>query len=99
MAINLYGPATTDSSRQVDSASVEKAASAKTEASASNKAAPEDTTAFSSDTATVNALTKTALEVVPSRQAKVEALKQAVNSAQYQLDADKIAASIANADV
>ncbi len=98
MTIGLNGSASTDSTRQVDSNSVQQT-SAKTAPFAAKKPTTEDTTAFSSDTSAVSSLTQTALQTTPSRQARVESLKQAVSSAQYQLDADKIAASLANSDV
>jgi flagellar biosynthesis anti-sigma factor FlgM len=48
---------------------------------------------------TVESLTRAALEPVPARQAKVNALKQAVKEGQYQPDARKIADSLAKATV
>lgn len=99
MAINLYSTSTTDPASQLDSISVGKPVASSSQTAATTKTTPEDTTAFTSGNSTVQSLTQTALAVVPSRQDKVEALKQAVSSAQYQLDADKIAASLASADI
>ncbi len=98
MTINLNGSPSTDSTRQVDNTSIENTGT-KNVPFVAKKPTTEDTTAFSSDTNAVNSLTQTALQTFPSRQVRVEALKQAVNSAQYQLDADKIAASLANSEV
>jgi flagellar biosynthesis anti-sigma factor FlgM len=99
VAINLYSTSTTDPTSQLDSISVGKPVAANSHTAAATTATPEDTTAFSSGNSNVQSLTQTALAVVPSRQDKVEALKLAVNTAQYQLDADKIAASLASADI
>jgi flagellar biosynthesis anti-sigma factor FlgM len=98
VTIDLYGPANSESATQLDKTSVEKAASVGTQLNA-QPATTEDKTTFSSGTDSVQSLSNTALQTVPSRQDKVEALRQAVNSAQYQLDADKIAESLANADI
>jgi len=95
MSINALGVVTGNSLQEIDKASV---AGAKSQP-ARQPATTEDTTSFTSDQQTVQSLSQTAIQTIPSRQAKVEALKQAVNSAQYQLDSDKIAASLANADV
>jgi len=99
VAINLYGPTTTDSTRQVDNTSVDKVATTNTHSVSQKPATQEDTTAFTSDSDAVQSLTKAALEVFPSRQVRVEALREAVSSAQYQLDSDKIAASLVDADI
>ncbi len=60
-------------------------------------AAPvEDKTTLSSTPAAVHALTQSALQTEASREAKVANLKQEVNSAQYKLDAAKIAEALSN---
>jgi flagellar biosynthesis anti-sigma factor FlgM len=59
----------------------------------------EDTTTLSSSSDSVHSLTQTALEDVPARAARVESLKQAVSSGQYQLDPAKIADALSNSDV
>jgi flagellar biosynthesis anti-sigma factor FlgM len=59
----------------------------------------EDTTSLTSSSDSVNSLTQAALQTIPSRADRVAALKQSVNSAQYQLDAAKIAESLSNSDV
>ena len=55
-----------------------------------------DKTTLSSTPAAAQSLTQTALQTAASRAAKVEDLKQAVNSAQYKLDAAKIAEALSN---
>ena len=61
--------------------------------------ASEDKATLSSGSDSVTSLTKAALQPVPSREAKVEALKLAVNSAQYQLDSAKISEALSNTDI
>ena len=99
MAVNLHGLANTGSTSQVDNSNVAKTTNPKNLPFVAKKPRAEDTTNFTSDTTSVKSLTQTALETSPSRQVRVESLKQAVSSAQYKLDADKIAASLADADV
>jgi len=98
MSINALGVVSANSLQEIDNGGVANSASAKNQI-ARHQATTEDTTSFTSDQQTVQSLSQTAIQTIPSRQARVEALKQAVNSAQYQLDSDKIAASLANADV
>ncbi len=59
-------------------------------------AATEDKTTLSSTPAAAQSLTQAALQTAASRAAKVEDLKQEVNSAQYKLDAAKIAEALSN---
>ena len=97
MSINALGVVTINSTQQVNHDGAPKTALSKTPVALPH-AASEDTTSFTSDKQTVQSLSQTALQTFPSRQVKVETLKLAVNSAQYQLDSAKIAASLANAD-
>jgi flagellar biosynthesis anti-sigma factor FlgM len=97
MSINALGVVSTNSVQQVANDSAAKAARSKSP-TASHSASAEDTTSFISDKHTVQSLSQAAVQVIPSRQAKVEALKQAVNGAQYQLDSAKIAESLVNAE-
>ena len=53
-----------------------------------------DRATLSSDTASVQSLTATALNSPEIRQSKVDSLREAVNNGTYQLDPTKIAASI-----
>jgi flagellar biosynthesis anti-sigma factor FlgM len=99
MVVDRLGTATTDFSESVQSKTLSGPAATKTNGSVQPQQTAEDTTSFTAATSTVQTLSKTALETTPTRQAKVEALRQAVNSAQYQLDSDKIAQSIANSDI
>ncbi len=59
----------------------------------------EDTTSLSSSSDTVQSLAQTALQSAPARTAKLESLKQAVNSGQYQLDPAKIADALSSSDL
>jgi len=99
MVVDRFGAATTDFSKSVQSKTLADAASAKSAGSAQPKQTAVDTTSFTAATSTVQSLSKTALQTTPSRQAKVESLKQAVKSAQYQLDSDKISQSLADSDI
>jgi len=98
MSINALGLVNTNSLQEIDKGSVANAASSKSQAAA-RQATTEDTTSFSSDKQTVQSLTQAAIQPIPSRQAKVEAIKQSVNNAQYQLDSDKIAESLVNSQI
>ncbi|MBB5056374.1 anti-sigma28 factor (negative regulator of flagellin synthesis) [Granulicella aggregans] len=99
MVVDRFGVATTDFTKPVQAKTLATSASAKPAASVQPKQTAVDTTNFTAATNTVQTLSKTALQTTPTRQAKVEALRQAVNSAQYQLDSVKISESIANSDV
>jgi flagellar biosynthesis anti-sigma factor FlgM len=98
MSINGVGVATPNILQIVGSDSGVKAAGEKPQTVA-KQSTTEDTTSFTSGNATVQSLGQAALQTFPSRQSKVELLKQAVNSAQYQLDDAKIAESLTNAEV
>ena len=101
MNIELFGSAVAESTKQIDNAKNAKVDRSTTDKGLTNTAATsrEDKTTLTSNSPAVQSLTKTAIETSPTRQAKVESLRQTVNSAQYQLDADKIAESLANADI
>jgi flagellar biosynthesis anti-sigma factor FlgM len=58
--------------------------------------ATQDWTSFHSDSSSVRTLTSQALTSPEVRQGTVDALRQSVNSGQYQVDATKIAAAISN---
>ena len=60
------------------------------------RAAAQDWTSFHSDTTSVLSLTSQALSSPEVRQGTVDALRQSVNSGQYQVDATRIAAAIGN---
>lgn len=97
MSINALGVVTTNLPQQISKDGVGKA-SVSASPTARHQVASEDTTSFTSDKQTVQSLSQTALQTFPSRQVKVEALKQAVNSAQYQLDSAKVAQSLVSAE-
>lgn len=59
-----------------------------------NQAGSEDRTTFTSDSASVNSLVSTAMNSPEIRQDKVTSLQQAIGNGQYQLDPQKIAASM-----
>jgi len=100
MVVDRYGVASTDFSKQVQESGPSTTGVAKSSSSVSPKPAAEDTTSFTSaDNSSVQSLTKTALQTIPSRAEKVEALRQAVNSTQYTLDSEKISQSLANSEV
>ena len=99
MVVDRFGAATTDFSKPVQDKTLATTAAAKSAASTQTKQTAVDTTSFTAATHTVQSLSKTALQATPARQARVEALRQAVKSAQYQLDSDKISQSIAGSDI
>ena len=61
---------------------------------ANTQAAAQDWTSFHSDSSSVLSLTSQALNSPEVRQATVDALRQSVNSGQYQVDATRIADAI-----
>ena len=65
----------------------------------SGQPAGEDRATLSSDSTSVGSLVTTALNSPSVRQDKVDALRQAVNSGQYQIDPDKIAAAMIDEQV
>lgn len=88
---------TTESVAKADKVANDKVSSTKKQAVATE--ATEDKATLSSGSDSVKTLTKAALQPVPSREAKVEALKLAVNTAQYQLDTAQIAEALSNSEV
>ena len=63
---------------------------------ASTQGAAQDWTSFHSDSNSVLSLTSQALGSPEVRQGTVDALRQSVNSGQYQVDAARIAEAISN---
>jgi flagellar biosynthesis anti-sigma factor FlgM len=98
MSINALGVAASNGLQVVGNDNAVKTAGEKTQPVA-KYSTTEDTTSFTSTNSTVQSLSQAALQTFPSRQSKVDALKQAVSSAQYQLDDAKIAQSLSNAEV
>ena len=70
------------------------AARVSTSGPATTQAAAQDWTSFHSDSTSVQSLTSQALNSPEIRQGTVDALRQAVSSGQYQLDATRIATAI-----
>jgi flagellar biosynthesis anti-sigma factor FlgM len=62
----------------------------------STQGAAQDWTSFQSDSNSVRSLTSQALNSPEVRQGTVDALRQSVNSGQYQVDATRIAGAIGN---
>jgi negative regulator of flagellin synthesis FlgM len=89
MRIDLYNSAANElaSEQASQKASTENAAKA-------GLSQTEDRATLTSDSASVGSLVSTALNSPAVRQDKVDSLKQAVNSGQYDLNPGKIAASI-----
>lgn len=73
-------------------------ARAQHEAPAAAQSPKGDWTSFHSDTSSVQSLTAQALKTPEVRQSTVDALRQSVDSGQYQVDAGKIASSISAAN-
>jgi flagellar biosynthesis anti-sigma factor FlgM len=96
--VESYGSAATEANEQASNTSTANSTSLSSTLKAQNTNT-EDTTTLSSASASVQSLTQTALETDPARAQKVANLTQAVNSGQYKLDADKIAESLAGADI
>ncbi len=96
MVVDRFAAATADYSGQVQDKRLSTSAAIKNSNSIPTKQTAEDTTSFNATTNSVQELAKAAAQVSPTRQVKVEALRQAVKSAQYQLDSAKIAQSIAD---
>jgi flagellar biosynthesis anti-sigma factor FlgM len=63
---------------------------------ATTPGAAQDWTSFHSDSSSVLSLTSQALSSVEVRQGTVDALRESVNSGQYQVDPTRIAAAISN---
>jgi flagellar biosynthesis anti-sigma factor FlgM len=100
--IDLYNSAASEAADQVSKLSQTKAADAQKHLQAQKAQADsktEDKTTLSSTPASVASLAKTALQPSPSREARLEALKQQVSSAQYQLDSAKIAEALSSAEL
>jgi flagellar biosynthesis anti-sigma factor FlgM len=58
-----------------------------------------DTTSLTASTGAVQSLTNQALLTIPTRAEKVAALQAAVTTGQYQLDADRTALALTQADL
>lgn len=96
MVVDRFAAATAEYSQQIHSKAVANSAASKAPSSTRTKQTTEDTTSFNADRNSVQGLAKAAVQVSRTREAKVEALRLEVKSAQYQLDSAKIAQSIAD---
>jgi len=89
MRIDLYNSSATELSSDVASQKVNAEKTAKSDPSST-----EDRTTLTADSASVGSLASVALSSPEVRQNLVDSLKQSVSSGQYELDPNKIAASM-----
>jgi flagellar biosynthesis anti-sigma factor FlgM len=95
--LDLYGSVAT--SEAAEQATINSKKSVSAEQTGAYTTSTEDTTTLTSSSDAVQSLTQIALQPIPSRAEKVEQLKQAVNSAEYQLDTAKIAEALSSAEI
>lgn len=100
MRIDAYGITIPGTSTQLETINASKSTSHESKLGVSQTSADDTTTlsSTSAKTASIHSLVSTALATTPSRAAKLEALKEAVSSAQYKLDSDKIAEALSSAE-
>jgi negative regulator of flagellin synthesis FlgM len=94
MRIDLYNSTASELSSEQTSQKIATENAAKSDLSST-----EDRATLTSDSASVSSLASTALSSPQVRQGLVDSLKQSVSSGQYQLDPDKIAASMVDENV
>ena len=97
MRLDLYGSVTTSEATEQGTINSKKSVSA--EQTRAYKTSTEDTTTLTSSSDAVKSLTQLALQPLSSRAQKVAGLKEAVNSAQYQLDSAKIAEALSSSEI
>jgi negative regulator of flagellin synthesis FlgM len=90
MKVDLNGPQGSDFS-EITSSQQAQAGKLRPAAAEANAAIGEDTTNLLSTQATVTQLTQKVLQSSEIRQDKVAALRQAIESGEYKIDAGKIA--------
>ena len=90
--MKIEGISPVDTQLPIDTVAARVASSEQT----STQGAAQDWTSFQSDSNSVLSLTSQALSSPEVRQGTVDALRQLVNSGQYQVDAGKIADAISN---
>jgi anti-sigma28 factor (negative regulator of flagellin synthesis) len=95
--LDLYGSVATSEATEQGTIASKKSVSA--EQTRAFSTSTEDTTALTSSSDAVKSLTEIALQPLSSRGEKVAVLKQAVNSAEYELDSAKIAEALSSAVV
>jgi len=89
MRIDLFNSAASQISNEQSSQQVSAQNAAK-----SGQSDVQDRATLTSDTTSIGSLVNTALKSPEVRQDKVDSLRQAISSGQYELDPNKIAASI-----
>jgi negative regulator of flagellin synthesis FlgM len=94
MRIDLYNSSATELSSEQTSQKIAAENAAKSDLSTT-----EDRATLTSDSASVGSLVSTALSSPEVRQGLVDSLKQSVSSGQYELNPDKIAASMVDENV
>ena len=97
MRLDLYGSVATSEATEQGTIASKKSVSA--EQTRAYPTSTEDTTTLRSSSDAVQSLTQIALQPLSSRAEKVAQLKQAVNSAEYQLDSAKIAEALSSAEI
>jgi negative regulator of flagellin synthesis FlgM len=94
MRIDLFNSTATELSNEQTSQKIAAENAAKSDLSTT-----EDRATLTSDSASVSSLASTALSSPEVRQGLVDSLKQSVSSGQYELNPDKIAASMVDENV
>jgi flagellar biosynthesis anti-sigma factor FlgM len=97
--LDLYGSVATSEATEQGTIASKKSVSAEQTRAYPTSTSTEDTTTLTSTSASVQSLTQIALQPLSSRAEKVAELKQAVNSAEYQLDSAKIAEALSSAEI
>jgi len=95
--LDLYGSVATSEATEQGTVNSRKSVSA--EQTRAYQPSTEDTTTLTSTSDAVQSLTQIALQPLSSRAEKVAQLKQAVNSAEYELDSAKIAEALSSAEI
>jgi negative regulator of flagellin synthesis FlgM len=94
MRIDLFNSTASELSSEQASKKISSENAAKSDLSGT-----EDRATLTSDSASVSSLASTALSSPEVRQGLVDSLKQSVSSGQYELNPDKIAASMVDENV
>jgi anti-sigma28 factor (negative regulator of flagellin synthesis) len=95
--LDLYGSVAT--SEATDQATINSRKLVSAEQTRAYKTSTEDTTTLTSSSDALKSLTQLALQPLSSRAQKVAGLREAVNSAQYQLDSAKIAEALSSSEI
>ena len=92
--MKIDGVSPVEAQLPVDSVAVRVSSPGQATTAATTQGATQDWTSFHSDSNSVLSLTTQALSSPEVRQGTVDALRQSVNSGQYQVDPTRIAAAI-----